>query len=91
MAAAFTTGLITAAKEHLISGEPLTRLEALILFGVSNLPEVVYELRKQSFIIKTRPITFAAAMVRINRHAKLEPPPNLPIREIKLTEYRISK
>lgn len=90
MAAKNTTGLITAAKEHLLSGEPLTRLEALIFFGVSNLPEVIYEMRRQGFVIKTRPVAFAAALVRVNKHAKLEPPPNLPIREIQLTEYRLS-
>ena len=66
---------------------PLTRLEALVLFGVSNLPELVYELRKQQVKVEKRNITYAAAMVRINKHAVLKPPANLPIREITLTEY----
>lgn len=91
MAAANTTGLNTAAKEHLVSGEPLTRLEAIVLFGVSNLPELVYEMRKQGWTIKKRNIPYAAAMVRINKHAVLTPPKNLPIREIMLTEYWVSK
>ena len=91
MAAANSTGLNLAAKEHLVSGEPLTRLEALILFGVSNLPELVYEMRRDGFIVRSKKIPFAAAMVRVNRHAVLKPPPNLPIREIMLTEYRVSK
>ena len=30
-------GLGKAAEEHLVSGLPLTRLEAMILFGVQNL------------------------------------------------------
>ena len=75
----------------MVSGEPLTRLEALVLFGLSNLPELVYELKGQGFLITKRNITYAAAMVRINKHAVLQPPANLPIREIILTEYRISK
>lgn len=74
-----------------MSGMPLTRMEALVLFGLSNLPELVYELRQQKFIVKNRKVTYAAAMVRINKHAVLKPPPNLPIREIMLTEYWVEK
>lgn len=91
MASINSTGLNLAAKEHMLAGNPLTRLDALILFGVSNLPELVYELRKDGHIIKSQKIAFAAAMVRINKHATLQPPSNLPIREIMLTEYRISR
>ena len=90
MALSTTSGLNLAAKEHLISGEPLTRLEAIVLFGVSNLPELVYEMRKQGWTVKKRNIPYAAAMVRINKHAELKPPANLPIREILLTEYWVS-
>ena len=91
MGALTSSGLNLAAKEHLLSGEPLTRLEALVLFGVSNLPELVYELRKDGHIVKTKKIAFAASMVRVNKHAVLKPPPNLPIREIMLTEYWVSR
>jgi hypothetical protein len=84
-------GLALAAREHLASGAPLTRLEAMILYGVANLPDIVKEMRRQGWIIKSRTIPYAAAMVRVNEHAKLEPPKNLPIREIMFTEYRVSK
>jgi hypothetical protein len=66
-------------------------MEALVLFGLSNLPELVYELRGQGFIVKQRKVPYATAMVRINKHAVLKPPPNLPIREIIFTEYWVSK
>lgn len=78
---------VLAAKEHLISGKPLTRMEAIILFGCSNLPEVVYELRKDGYRIEKKNVPYAKAMVRINEFAVLKPPPNLPIREIIFTEY----
>jgi hypothetical protein len=91
MAAINSSGLNLAAKEHMLEGNPLTRLEALILFGVSNLPELVYELRGDGHIVKSRKIPFAAAMVRVNKHAVLQPPKNLPIREIMLAEYWISR
>ena len=91
MAKTNTSGLNLAAREHLMSGLPLTRLEALVLFGVSNLPELVYEMKKQGIIINKKDVAYAAAMVRINQYATLKPPPNLPIREIMLTEYWVSK
>lgn len=91
MATPTLNGPALAAREHLFSGQPLTRLDALVLFGLSNLPELVYELRGQGFTVDTRKVPYAAAMVRINKHAVLKPPPNLPIREIMLTEYWLSK
>jgi hypothetical protein len=91
MAVINSSGLNLAAKEHMLQGNPLTRLEALILFGVSNLPELVYELRGDGHIVKSKKIPFAAAMVRVNKHAVLQPPKNLPIREIMLAEYWISR
>lgn len=91
MGALTSTGLNLAAKEHLLAGNPLTRLDALVLFGVSNLPELVYELRGDGHLVKTKKVPFAAAMVRINKNAVLKPPANLPIREIMLTEYWVSR
>jgi len=82
---------VAAVKEHLLSGRPLTRLEAIVLFGCSNLPEVVYELRKTVQIDGSRRVPYATAMVRINEHANLTPPPNLPIRDIMLTEYKLKR
>jgi hypothetical protein len=82
---------VAAVKEHLLSGKPLTRLEAIVLFGCSNLPEVVYELRKIVQIDGAKRVPYATAMVRINEHATLVPPANLPIRDIMLTEYRLKR
>lgn len=91
MATANIKGLNAAAREHLLAGNPLTRLEAIVLFGVSNLPELIYEMKKQSIRVEKRDIPYATAMVRINKHAVLKPPPNLPIRDILLTEYWVSR
>ena len=84
-------GMAMAGKEHLHSGEPITRLEGLILFGVSNLTDVISEMRKEGWTIQSRSIPFAAAVKRVNEYAVLEPPKNLPVREIQLTEYWMSK
>lgn len=84
-------GLSTAAREHLASGEPLTRLEAIVLYGVANLPDIIKELRHQGWVIKSRSAPYAAALVRLNKQITLVPPNDLPIREIFLTEYWVSK
>lgn len=84
-------GMSLAAREHLASGQPITRLEALVLYGVSNFPDVISEMRKQGWVIESRLVTYAAAMARINQHAVLKPPANLPVREVLLTEYWVSR
>lgn len=87
----FKNGLTIATREYLLSGKPLTRLEAIILFGVANLPDVVKEMRRKGWFVKSKKVTYAAAMNRLSEYAQLTPPKNLPIREIFLTEYWISK
>lgn len=83
---------VNAATEHLLSGKPLTRLEAIVLYGLSNLPELIYELKKKhKFKIEKKQVAYAMAMVRVNKHATLKPPANLPVREIMLTEYWIAR
>ena len=84
-------GVIQAAKEFMASGKPITRLEALVLFGVSNLTGMISEMRKQGWVIESRSTTYAAASKRLNHYAVLQPPINLPVRDIVLTEYWINK
>ena len=83
--------LARAAKDTLLGGKPLTRLEAMVLFGVANLPDVVKEMRREGWLIEQRLVPYAAAMTQINEHAVLKPPPNLPIREVMVTEYRVTR
>lgn len=84
-------GIALAAREHLANGQPITRLEAIVLYGVSNLPDVVKEMRREGWVVQSRLVPFATAVARVNKHAVLQPPANLPVREIQLTEYWISK
>jgi hypothetical protein len=87
----FRQGLVLAVREHLAEGKPITHLEALTLFGVPGLTKVVSDLRREGWVIKSRTVPFMAALARVNEVAKLAPPTNLPIREIRLTEYWMSK
>ena len=84
-------GMALAIKEHLLAGNPITHLEAIVLFGVSYVHRIITDLRKDGWVIRTQRITYAKAQRRINEHASLVPPPNLPIKEIHFTEYRVSK
>ena len=53
--------------------------------------EFVKEMRHQGWVIESRLVSYAAASKRVNQHAVLQPPSNLPAREIQLTEYWVSK
>ena len=80
-----------AVREYLATGKPLTELESNVLFGVTSLPDVVHILRKEGWVLSSRRITYAAALRRINEYAVLQPPENLPIREIMLTEWWVNQ
>lgn len=81
----------TACREYLLSGKKVTNLEAALLFGVGLLSRLISRMRTEGYIVKSQSCTYAAVLVRVNQFAKLQPPSNLPIREIQFTEYWISK
>ena len=87
----FTHGNGLAAREHLAEGLPITRLESLVLYGIQNLSDLVKNMRREGWLIESKHVSYAAAVRRVNEHAVLTPPPNLPIRDIQLTEYWVSK
>ena len=84
-------GVGMAVRGHLAEGLPLTRLEAIALFGVSNLTTIISSLRREGWQIESQLIPYARAVVRLNKHITFHPPQNLPVREILLTEYRLKK
>ena len=84
-------GLGKAAEEHLVAGLPLSRLEALVLFGVQNLSDLVVKMRKRGWKIESKNVPYARVLVRLNEYAQVVPPKNLPIREIQVTEYQLRK
>ena len=80
-----------ALIDYLIDGNSVTRLDALLLFGVQNITAVISNLRKTGYLVKREKIPFVKALVRINKKIKVEVPNNLPIKEIEISEYWISK
>ncbi len=84
-------GMVLAVKEHLAAGNRITHLESLTLFGVPSLTKVISDMRRDGWVIQSGLVSYAAAVARVNRHAQFQPPANLPVREIQLTEYWVSK
>ena len=82
---------VDALTEHLLSGECVTLVEALMLFGVQSLRYEIYRLKREGFKVKTRRIPFTKALVRLNKHMIIEPPQDLPHKEIMVTEYWIEQ
>ena len=84
-------GNTLAVKEHLLENKPITRLEAIIMYGVSNLPETIQSFKKGRVYYSKRKIPYLVALRRLNQICKVTPPRELPIQEIFLTEYWINK
>ena len=82
---------VTAAREYLLSGKELTRLEAMVLFAVPDLTKIISDLRREGYEVKRRTLPYAAALRRVNEVASLTPPPALPVSDITLTEYWVSR
>ena len=82
---------ITAFKEHLLNGNRISQLEAILLFGVRGFNAEITRLRKDGFLIKNNQITFTKVLNRLNKYTICKAPHNLPIKEISLTEYWISQ
>lgn len=87
----FKYGKKDALIDYLLDGNKVTRLEALLLFGVQNFTAFISNFRKEGYLIKKDKILFVKALVRVNKQIKVEVPKNLPIKEIEIYEYRISK
>jgi hypothetical protein len=82
---------VSAAREYLLDGHELTRLEAMILFAVPDLTKVISDLRREGYEVQRQTISYRKALRRVNEAARLVPPPALPTGEISLTEYWVSR
>lgn len=80
---------VMAAREYLLSGSRLTRLEAMVLFAVPDLTKIISDLRAEGYEVSRGVVPYEAALSRVNQVATLTPPTVLPTRDIKLTEYRV--
>ena len=82
---------VHAAREYLLEGNLITRLEAMILFAVPDLTKIISDLRREGHDVERRTVPLARAIDRVNQAATLVPPAALPVTDIQLTEYWISR
>ncbi|UZK67846.1 helix-turn-helix domain-containing protein [Sphingomonas sp. M1-B02] len=82
---------VASTREHLLSGMPITRIEALLLFGVPDLTKIVSDLKREGHAFERGRVSVADALRRLSPRAQVVPPSDLPVREISLTEYRIAR
>ena len=80
-----------ALKEHLLEGHRVSLLEAQLLFGVQSLNAELGRMKKDGFKIEIQSVPMAKVLRRINEYAVCKPPPQLPVREIMVSEYWVSQ
>lgn len=80
---------VLATREHMLTGQPITRLEAMLLYGMPDLTKLVSDLRRDGFELERETVTFADAIARMEPVAQVQAPAALPITKIKLTQYRV--
>jgi hypothetical protein len=80
-----------ALREHMLEGNRVSLLEAILVFGVQSLNAELARLKKDGFIIRSEKVSMAKVLRRANEFAECKPPSNLPFKEIVMTEYWISR
>jgi hypothetical protein len=48
-------------------------------------------MRQEGWMVKSRKVSYVRVLLRINKVAVVNPPANLPINEIEMTEYWLEK
>jgi Helix-turn-helix domain len=77
-------------REHLLSGNPLTVLEATVCFGCQSLHSNVDRLRKQGFRFATAHVPYSAVVARMRPAAEVTPPSLLDTDKVTFIEYRLA-
>ena len=83
-------GNVMALKEHVISGNKISRIEALVLFGVQDLNRELLRMKKKGFIIKSTKVTMTKILIRLNKFSVCKPPKDLPTNEVIMNEYWVN-
>ena len=81
----------SAMLEYMLQGNRITVLEAFMLFGVQGPAIAITRIKRKGFIVKSGLVPMIAVVRRINEMATIQPPSNLPMKEIQLREYWISR
>ena len=80
-----------ALLTHMLEGNFISILEAMLLFGVANPSAEFTRMRKSGYFIKSRRVPFSKIIRRINTFTTCEVPKEIPHKEILMSEYWINK
>lgn len=80
-----------ALREHMLNGNRVSLLEAILLFGVQNPNAELTRLKKDGFLVKSERVSMAKIIRRLNEYTTCSTPNNLPYKEIQMSEYWISR
>ena len=80
-----------ALLEHMLSGSPVSLIEAMLLFGVQAPNNVFFRIKKLGYIVKSRKVSLTRVLVRMNKSMTCKPPSDLPHKEIQVSEYWIER
>lgn len=84
-------GNVMAMKEHMLNGNKISRIEALVIFGVQDLNRELNRMKRNGIIIKNEKVSMIKIITRLNKFSKCIPPKDLPMKEIVMNEYWISR
>ena len=82
---------VMALKEHIINGNCVSNLEALLLFGVQNLSMEMRRMKNEGYFIKSQKVPMQKILRRINKYTICKSPENLPTKNILSIEYWVNK
>jgi len=80
-----------AVTEHLMAGKPISRIEAMNLYGMQDLTSCIGRMRKEGHEIIRTTNTLEKVVKRLQRVIKMSPPSKLPTKEMIVSEYRMVK
>jgi len=81
----------TAVTEHMLSKQPITRLEAINLYGMQDLTGAMSKMKKEGYVIERTVVPMERAVKRLQGVIAYKPPRNLPTQELKISEYVLTK
>lgn len=72
-------------------GKPLTELEAILLFGNGSLQRDVSHMRRKGIRIETSWVSYPEVLKRMNKNkdVSVTVPPQLPVKDLQMAQYRI--
>lgn len=73
------------------NGRRISLLESQILFGVQSFNRDLTRMKRDGNIIKSQRVPMAKIIRRVNEYCQLAVPKELPVRDILVSEYWISR